>query len=97
MVHGGLVEEALQLWRDGERLLEELPPLNADHETVSLHIAALRAMYQSLTSQSATTKEQIAECERQLAAASATLRSVREKLREDGTASSQRRRRQEPS
>ena len=84
MVHGGLVEEALQLWRVGERLLNELPPRDPDHATVRLHVAALRAMYQTLTGQPAATKEQLADCEQQLESAAATIRHVREKQARDG-------------
>jgi chromosome segregation ATPase len=74
------VEEALQVWRDGERLLEELPPLTADHETVRLNVAALREAYRTLTGQSSSSKEQIADCQRQIASAHETIRHVREKL-----------------
>src|SRR5687768_3613198 len=61
-MHGGLVEEALRVWRDGERLLEELPPLMADRETVRLNVVALRETYQTLTSRSTATSDQIVEC-----------------------------------
>ena len=80
---GALVEEALQVWREGERLLKALPPLTPDHESVSLQVAALRDTYQTLTSQSAATKEQIAECQQQIASAHETIRLVREKWRLD--------------
>ena len=80
---GALVEEALQVWREGERLLKTLPPLTPDHERVSLQVAALRDTYQTLTSQSAATKEQIAECRQQIASAHETIRLVREKWRLD--------------
>ena len=44
-----LIPKALAAWREGERLLEELPPLSPDHETVALAVARLREVYSSLT------------------------------------------------
>jgi hypothetical protein len=44
-----LVEEILETWRFGERLLEDLPPIDPDHETVRLAVEQLRAIYQELT------------------------------------------------
>lgn len=48
------VEEVLAAWRDAERLLDELPPVDPDHETVRLAVATLRLTYQQLTTGSAT-------------------------------------------
>ena len=76
MVHGGLVEEALRVWRDGERLLEELPPLTADHETVGLNVVALRETYQALTSRSKATSDRLVECAAQIESARAIIRRV---------------------
>jgi hypothetical protein len=44
-----IVEETLEAWRDAERLLERLPALDPDHESVALAVASLRDTYQSLT------------------------------------------------
>ena len=44
-----IVEETLEAWREAERLLERLTPLDPDHETVALAVASLRDTYQSLT------------------------------------------------
>lgn len=44
-----IVEETLEAWREAERLLERLPPLDPDHESVALAVASLRETYQSLT------------------------------------------------
>ena len=76
MVHGGLVEEALRVWRDGERLLEELPPLTTDHETVGLNVVALRETYQTLTSRSRATSDQLVECAARIESARATIRRL---------------------
>ena len=47
-----LVEEVLEAWRAAERILDELPPVDPDHETVRVAIAQLRALYQDLTARS---------------------------------------------
>lgn len=39
----------LEAWRRGERLLDQLSPVDPDHETVALAVARLRAAYHSLT------------------------------------------------
>jgi hypothetical protein len=83
MVHGGLVEEALRVWRDGERLLEELLPLSADHGTVRLNVVALRETYHTLTSRSRATSDQIAECADRIESARAIIRHVRGKFAPD--------------
>ncbi len=60
MTHN-LVEEVLQTWRDGERLLEELPALSNDHETVRLAVASMHATYSRLTSTSSVSHEVLVE------------------------------------
>ncbi|MFL5686033.1 MAG: hypothetical protein ACJ77D_08270 [Chloroflexota bacterium] len=44
-----IVEETLETWRDAERLLEQLPPVHPDHESVALAVSSLRETYQNLT------------------------------------------------
>jgi hypothetical protein len=44
-----VVEEVLAAWRDAERLLDELPPVGNDHETVVLVVASLRDTYARIT------------------------------------------------
>ena len=44
-----IVEDALEAWREAERLLDRLTPLDPDHETVALAVASLRETYQNLT------------------------------------------------
>lgn len=44
-----IVEDALEAWREAERLLDRIPPLDPDHETVALAVASLRQTYRSLT------------------------------------------------
>ena len=50
-----LIPEALAAWREGERLLQALPPLSPDHETVALAVAQLRDVYSTLTTSSDVT------------------------------------------
>lgn len=44
-----IVDDALEAWREAERLLDRLPPLDPDHETVALAVASLRQTYHDLT------------------------------------------------
>jgi hypothetical protein len=44
-----IVEDALEGWREAERLLDRVPPLDPDHETVALAVVSLRQTYQNLT------------------------------------------------
>ena len=42
------VEDVLSAWREAEALLEHLPALDPDHETMALEVASLRATYFTL-------------------------------------------------
>jgi hypothetical protein len=75
----GLIEEALQAWREGERLLDELPPLTPDHETVRLSLIHLREAYRQLTGRSAATAAAIASCATTIESARTTIREIRAK------------------
>ena len=48
-----LVDDVLDAWRDAERLLETLPPVSPDHETVAMAVERLRETYQRLTTEDA--------------------------------------------
>ena len=82
-MQSGLVEQTLRTWRDGERLLEELAPLSADHQTMRLLLVELRESYQMLTSRSDVSHQQLDECAKQLAVARNTIENVRSKLASD--------------
>lgn len=45
-----LVDEVLEVWKEGEQLLPDLQPLSPDHETVRVCVSDLRAAYVSLVS-----------------------------------------------
>jgi hypothetical protein len=44
-----LVEETLTVWREAERLLKSMPPLEPDHESVRKLVIELRDMYAALS------------------------------------------------
>ena len=77
---GSLIDQALETWREGERLLDELPPLTPDHETVRLELVGLREAYRQLTGRSTASADTLTSCADTVAAARATIRTVRQKL-----------------
>jgi predicted nucleic acid-binding Zn-ribbon protein len=76
------VEQALNTWREGERLLEELPALTADHETVRLELIRLRNAYRQITGRSAASREAIASCEATISSARQSILAIRAKLQQ---------------
>ena len=44
-----LLDETLDAWREGVRLLEQVPQSDIDHETVRFAVATLKTVYQQLT------------------------------------------------
>jgi hypothetical protein len=75
-----LIERALAEWRDGERLLRDLPPINPEHETVRLEVIRLRDTYRRLSELSPDSSDQIAECRRDIDLAHETIVGVRARL-----------------
>ena len=76
------VQEVLAAWRDAERLLDELPPVGTDHETVVLTVASLRAAYARLTTEPIpTTPEILAQTHEAIDRSRELLRRVREQQR----------------
>lgn len=73
-----LIEEALRTWRDGERLLAELSPLDPDHEAVRLAIDQLRTTYTRLTNTPGLTAEALESHRATIATAVETIVKVRE-------------------
>ena len=68
-----LIEEVLQTWREGERLLEALPPLDPDHETVALAVTQLREAYHRLTAKEAAAEDSLAKALETIERAEATI------------------------
>ncbi len=75
-----VVAIALATWREAERLLDELPPLSPDRESVALALSLSRDTYRSLTATSHATAEQLALAQRRLAAARRTLRRTQSRI-----------------
>jgi hypothetical protein len=57
-----LIERALAEWREGERLLRDLPRLDPDHETVRIAVIGVRETYATLTAMTVQTADTLAEC-----------------------------------
>lgn len=72
-----LIEKALSEWRDGERLLRDLPRLDPDHETVRRIVIDLRDTYKRLSQASAESRDVISECEQTVERAHEMLATVR--------------------
>lgn len=81
-----LIETALAEWREGERVLRDLPRLDPDHETVRIAVIGLRDTYHELVQLSSATAEQLAGCRARIEAARDVIASSRARL--DGRASS---------
>jgi hypothetical protein len=75
-----LVEQVLAVWRDGERLLDALPEVHPDHETVAMSVAELRALYAQMTGLSALSRNKFETSRRALERSRATLEAVRQRL-----------------
>jgi hypothetical protein len=75
-----LIETALAEWREGERVLRDLPRLDPDHETVRLAVMGLRDTYHELAQLSVATAEQLAGCRERIEAAREVIASSRARL-----------------
>jgi hypothetical protein len=64
-----VVAEILEAWRAAERLLDELPPLDPDHETIALAVHELQGIYARLTATSDGTHDVIVPSRERLEAA----------------------------
>src|SRR3954453_23613337 len=72
-----VVKDALSAWQDGAELLESLPSLSPDHETVRLAVANLRAVYEQTVARRPHGASALAKSREQMATAIATLDAVR--------------------
>lgn len=75
-----LVEEVLSAWREGERLLETLPSLDPDHETVARSVAELRELYAVMTDRSDVSRAKLEVSRLALERSRATIEKVRTRL-----------------
>jgi hypothetical protein len=67
------IEEVLSLWREAERLLNELPPEAPERKRVSAEVVSLRRMYRRLTEESDVTAHMIGAAHDTIISAKATL------------------------
>jgi len=74
-----LIPEALEAWREAERLLDELPPTSPDHETVARLVSELRETHARLLNASALTARAIATNRVTIDAARALIATVRKR------------------
>jgi transcription initiation factor TFIIIB Brf1 subunit/transcription initiation factor TFIIB len=75
-----LLHETLDLWREAERLLDDLPAVSADHETVAMLVTELRATYTRLSDADAASSAAIVSGLDTTASARELLEHVRERL-----------------
>jgi hypothetical protein len=80
-----VVQEVLEAWRSAERLLDELPPLHPDHETLRLMIASLRADYRRLTERSGPTLHTLDASRTTIKRAQAAIAAARERIERAGS------------
>jgi hypothetical protein len=85
-VPGRLMEEALRAWREGERVLEELPPLTPEHESIRLAIIQLRDAYQMVSTPKLVTDEIMATTRALIDQSWQVIRHVQARLAEQQTA-----------
>ena len=79
----GTVEELLATWREAERVLESVPPLSRDHESVALAVVRLRTTYQRLTDRQERSAALVAEADRVARDCAVLLERVKRGDRED--------------
>jgi hypothetical protein len=72
-----VLEDALDAWQQGSELLESLPALSPDHETVRLTVMRLRGVYEEIVARRHQGTAVISSSRKTIAAANDTLRTVR--------------------
>jgi hypothetical protein len=74
------IEEVLSLWREAERLLDELPAEAPEREVVSAEVVRLRRMYKRLTDESDVSAHMIGAAQDTMAKAKSTFDQARAAL-----------------
>ena len=67
------VQEVLSLWREAERLLDDLPDAAPERKIISAEVVNLKRTYRSLTTRPDVTAEVLAESRETIDAAQQTL------------------------
>jgi PAS domain-containing protein len=76
----GLLDEAVEVWREAETLRDRLPVSSPDHETVALLGLELRRTYQRLATARDSSADRVASARQRVARARGVLRRVRDRL-----------------
>jgi len=74
------IEEVLALWREAERVLQQLPRGAPERKLVSAEVVNLRRTYRRLTAESRATAETLAESRVTIESAQVTLERARERF-----------------
>ncbi|HUP83225.1 MAG TPA: hypothetical protein VM284_03440 [Candidatus Limnocylindria bacterium] len=72
-----LIVDTLKVWREAERVLQDLPPVHSDHETVRVLVIQLRSLYARLSETRDVSGDVIDRSKAQIEAAKTLLRKVR--------------------
>ena len=72
-----LIADTLKAWREAERVLTSLPPIDPNHETIRGLVIELRAMYARLSESTDLSAEAAARWRTQLETSTQLLTSVR--------------------
>lgn len=76
----GSVERVLQLWREGERLLVELPAKDPERNVIQFEVVQLRGLYRRMTEASDATGTRLTSAVDTLERANALFRQARDRL-----------------
>ncbi|MEA2675962.1 MAG: hypothetical protein QOJ81_103 [Chloroflexota bacterium] len=72
-----LIADTLRAWREAERVLTSLPPVDPNHEIIRGLVIELRSMYAKLAQSADVPAEAIADWQTQLESATTVLTRVR--------------------
>jgi hypothetical protein len=75
-----LADDVLEVWGDARELLDRLPPLSPDHETVRLAVTRLQGTYQILTDRFGRSSDAVIGSEAVLRDAEALIAKISAKL-----------------
>ena len=82
------IEEVLSLWREGERLLDELPVDAPERELVSAELLTLKETYKRLTEETDVSAHMIGSARETLDSAKAVLELAKTMLQQQPAADS---------
>lgn len=72
-----LIVDTLRLWREAERILNNVPPMNPNHEVIRGWVVELRSMYARVSESADLSADAIAGLRAQLEAATNALTGLR--------------------